>query len=259
MRKISLLVRVVAVLALAVSYVAGGYLAVALPDLPTQMLSQNFSPADSSPFSQDELVKAAVAGKRYTFNDHDKQALYDQVAAMNERAAANGDDQAVADSGFPDVDAMEQAFSTADERYVLTPDAVSHLDDVWPVAVGGYIAFFAALVLAVVLAAYCGIRGGRRALGGVLLTAGLVVLVVFIALGVWAAVDFNGLFAAFHSLFFAAGTWTFNWDSLLITMYPLEFWIGMGAIWLGVTVLISVASIIIGALLRKRRRGTVEV
>jgi gltX_bact: glutamyl-tRNA synthetase len=40
--------------------------------------------------------------------------------------------------------------------------------------------------------------------------------------------DFNGFFAAFHSLFFASGTWTFSYDSLLITMYPPEFLDGDG-------------------------------
>ena len=46
-------------------------------------------------------------------------------------------------------------------------------------------------------------------------------------------IDFNGLFAAFHSLFFVDGTWTFNYDSLLISMYPIDFWMGMGAVWVG--------------------------
>ncbi|MFR7649951.1 MAG: DUF1461 domain-containing protein [Eggerthella lenta] len=45
-------------------------------------------------------------------------------------------------------------------------------------------------------------------------------------------VDFNGLFAAFHSLFFVEGTWTFNYDSLLISMYPIDFWMN-GAVWVG--------------------------
>ncbi|NGM17057.1 DUF1461 domain-containing protein [Eggerthellaceae bacterium zg-893] len=246
------LVRIVAVAAVALWCVAVGYIAVSVPDLPTEALSQAFSPAESSPFSKDDLVRAAVVGKQYTFNAHDKQALYDQIAAMNARAAAEGDQGAVADAGFPDVDAMERAFAEADERYVLTPDAMSHLDDVWPIAVAGYVAFGASTVLALAGLVFCGATGGRRRVGGVLIGAGAVVLVAFAALGVWAVVDFDGLFAAFHALFFAAGTWTFSRDSLLITMYPPEFWVGMGAIWLVTTCLAAILSIGIGAILRRK-------
>ena len=58
-------------------------------------------------------------------------------------------------------------------------------------------------------------------------------LAVLVVLGLWGVIDFNGLFAAFHSLFFVDGTWTFNYDSLLISMYPIDFWMGMGAVWVG--------------------------
>ena len=81
--------------------------------------------------------------------------------------------------------------------------------------------------------------------------AGVSVLAVFALLAAWVAIDFDGFFAQFHSLFFAAGTWTFSWDSLLICMYPPEFWVGMGVIWLVVTVACCVVCITIGRLLRK--------
>ena len=46
---------------------------------------------------------------------------------------------------------------------------------------------------------------------------GIIVLVAFVALGVWAIVDFNGFFTAFHQAFFAQqGNWAFPYDSLLI-------------------------------------------
>ena len=94
-------------------------------------------------------------------------------------------------------------------------------------------------------------RGGKRLLGRVLTGAGVSVLAVFALLAAWVAIDFDGFFAQFHSLFFAAGTWTFSWDSLLICMYPPEFWVGMGTIWLVVTVACCVVCITIGRLLRK--------
>ena len=87
--------------------------------------------------------------------------------------------------------------------------------------------------------------------GNVVMSSGIVVLAVFVGLGVWAFIDFNGLFTMFHQVFFAQGNWTFPYDSLLICALPTEFWIGMGVIWLIVAVLISILSIAIGARLRK--------
>ena len=88
----------------------------------------------------------------------------------------------------------------------------------------------------------------RRALGRALLAAGTIVLTAFLAFGVWAILDFSGLFALLHSLFFAEGTWTFSYESLLICMYPLPFWMGMGVIWL-----IASAAACVGCLLVGRR------
>lgn len=118
--------------------------------------------------------------------------------------------------------------------------------------VAARIALAVIALLAVAACAHMAIRVGRRALGGVLLAAGIVVVAAFALLAAWVVVDFNGFFAAFHSLFFASGTWTFSYDSLLITMYPPEFWMGMGAVWLAATGLLSILAIVVGALLRRR-------
>ena len=72
---------------------------------------------------------------------------------------------------------------------------------------------------------------GRRSLGRALHWASGLLALGFIALVVWAVMDFNGFFTAFHSVFFPQGNWTFSATSLLITMYPEHFWVGMGIIW----------------------------
>ena len=78
-------------------------------------------------------------------------------------------------------------------------------------------------VLCIAGLAHVAVRIGQRTLGRTLIAGGGLVLAAFCALGAWAAIDFDGLFAAFHSLFFQAGTWTFPYDSLLITLYPTAF------------------------------------
>ena len=254
-RIVTSVVAVISAAALAVSLIAAGFAACAVPDVSTKALADGYSTDDASPFTKDELVAAAVQTKHYTIDDNDKAAVYATIAAINAQEALSG----TAGKGAPKIDAtanyaagelsgeqvaaLETAFDAASERYVLTPDAVSHRDDVWWL--------LAAVVAACVGCTATAFRGGKRLLGRVLAGAGVSVLAVFALLAAWVAIDFDGFFAQFHSLFFAAGTWTFSWDSLLICMYPPEFWVGMGAIWLVVTVACCVVCITIGRLLRK--------
>ncbi len=244
-----------------------GFVACAAFDLPTRMLSQAFSNDADSPYTKEELVVAAVAAKHYTINDNDRYALYTSMDAVAQSAQADGrtlpeglnlydtyittsrDTQPV-DPTKEDLIMAEYGLSFAEEEpYALTPDALSHLDDVYDVIQQAKPWLFAAALIAYAGCIAVAFRGGKRALGRVLGGAGAGVFVAFALLAAWVAVDFNGFFAAFHSLFFAAGTWTFSWDSLLICMYPPEFWMGMGAIWLAVTVAGCVVCLIIGKLL----------
>ena len=254
---------VVSGIALAVTLVAMGFVACAVFDLPTRMLSQAYSNDANSPYTKEELVVAAVAAKHYTINDNDRYALYTAMDAVAQSAQADGRDipeglnlydvyiGASGDAqaaGSAEEDLNELSYAD-EEPYVLTPDALSHLDDVYDVIQQAKPWLFAAAIIAYVGCIAVAFRGGKRALGRVLGGAGAGVFVAFALLAAWVAVDFNGFFAAFHSLFFAAGTWTFSWDSLLICMYPPEFWMGMGAIWLAVTVAGCVVCLIIGKLL----------
>lgn len=262
-RIVTSVVAVISAAALAVSLIAAGFAACAVPDVSTKALASVYSTDGASPFTKDELVAAAVQTKHYTIDDNDKAAVYATIAAINAQEALAG----TAGKGAPKIDAtanyaagelsgeqvaaLETAFDAASERYVLAPDAVSHLDDVFGVVQAAKWWLLAAVVAACVGCTATAFRGGKRLLGRVLAGAGVSVLAVFALLAAWVAIDFDGFFAQFHSLFFAAGTWTFSWDSLLICMYPPEFWVGMGAIWLVVTVACCVVCITIGRLLRK--------
>ena len=224
------LAAVVAAASLAITLVAAGFAACAAFPQTTEMLAEAFSGNGNpgTPFSHDELVQAAVATRDYTVGSNDREAVFSMLHAINESA------------GTPYADAAPDELAAAPEEYTLPADALSHLDDVYH-------------VVAVAACAHMAVRVGRRALGGVLMAAGIAVIAVFALLAAWVVADFNGFFAAFHSLFFANGTWTFSYDSLLITMYPPEFWIGMGAVWLAATGLLSIASVVVGALLRRKR------
>ena len=211
-------------LLLAVTLIGAGFAVVAIPDAATATLSRAFSGCDqpSTPFTADELTSMAIAGKHYTFDDNDREKLDAAIAEAN--AAAEADGRATAS-------ARESAARS------LPADAISHLDDVYRVACVAKPALVIVAVLCIAGLAHVAVRIGRRALGRTLMAGGGLELAAFCALGAWAAIDFDGLFAAFHSLFFQAGTWTFPYDSLLITL---------GGIWLAVTCGLSILAVLIG-------------
>ena len=239
---INKLAAVVATASLAVTLVAAGFAACAAFPQTTEALASAFSGNGnpSTPFSHDELVQAAVAARDYTVGSNDRDAVFSALHAINESA------------GTPYAQASPDELAAAPEEYTLPADALSHLDDVFRVVAGARVGLAVVALLAVAACAHMAIRVGKRALGGVALAAGIAVLAAFALLAAWVVADFNGFFAAFHSLFFANGTWTFSYDSLLITMYPPEFWMGMGAVWLATTGLLSILAIVVGALLRRR-------
>jgi integral membrane protein (TIGR01906 family) len=128
--------------------------------------------------------------------------------------------------------------------------AVSHLRDVRRVLSGAQT--FTG-VLAAVMVVWLGVEIVRKRyaiISAALLTgAGFCVLLVVLG-GLAGFLNFDSLFTWFHGLFFAAGTWEFPADSLLIELFPESFWIAAGAAWAGLVVLGGVVLGVTGWLLR---------
>lgn len=136
---------------------------------------------------------------------------------------------------------------------LMPPDAVSHLDDVRRVISGAQTTTFA---LAVAFLAWIAwrLRVGEKARVVTALRAGAAVTALTVlAPALFAAADFDAFFVVFHSLFFAAGTWVFPSDSLLIRLFPESFWVAAGASW-AVLVLVVAASYFGASFLLDRRR-----
>jgi len=121
--------------------------------------------------------------------------------------------------------------------------AVSHLLDVRAVISGARLASgLAALLLAAYVTACIAWRRLPRLRAG--MHAAALSLTVVVVLAVIAAFsDFETLFASFHGLFFANGTWTFPADSMLIRLFPEPFWIASGACW---AVLVLLCAAVLG-------------
>jgi len=150
--------------------------------------------------------------------------------------------------------------ATVQGRSGFDRTAVSHLDDVARVlSLARLAAAFSAGLLAAWLSISLARRRARALDAG--LKSGAIATAVLVALAVMMVLfDFNSLFAAFHGLFFEAGTWEFRPGTLLIELFPERFWMAMGALWgalaLAGAVLMFIAS---RTLLRKGAKDALAI
>ncbi len=241
---------------LAVALVGAGLFVCCLP-ITTEVLSRLTSGSENpgTPFSHEELVEAANAIRDYTVGSHSLDELYAMMANINseeleERLSLNNPEPSI------ESDTIKQAITELGGEHIVDASAISHLDDVNGVLTQSSALLIFLGILLVICLIYTGIRSGIRWIGGVLMAGGILVIALFVWLGGWAIIDFNGFFAALHGVFFSQGNWSFPADSLMITALPTPFWIGMGIVWLTTTIVLSILVLFIGLRLRRRRPKT---
>lgn len=225
---------VCATITLALTFLAIGFAVCAGIPWVTQALSENTSNDADSPFSREQLTEAAMATRSYTIETNDEEALMAVIADINAQAMT------------PYAHSSAEELAAAPESYTLTPEALSHLDDVYDVVNRMFFPLMGIAALAALFLVYLVRTYGLRSIKKSLIGGGACALAVLAFLALAAFIDFEGFFATFHSLFFAEGTWVFSYDSLLICMYPEAFWMGMGGIWLAVSVVLSILSLTFG-------------
>lgn len=129
---------------------------------------------------------------------------------------------------------------------------VQHMVDVKNVISTTYVAGTILAVLMIIALAYLGKRysgGIRRGLfAGAVATLGL-----FGVLTTLAVLGWESFFTTFHKIFFANGTWTFNYSDTLIRLYPPQFWVD-AAIAIGVLVVLTAAITLIATWPTAKRR-----
>ena len=100
------------------------------------------------------------------------------------------------------------------------------------------------------------LRGASRRLAplalkwGGLLTAGLLT-----ALAAFVLLSWRTFFIQFHELFFNPGTWTFDWSSSLIRLFPDRFWFDGGTLLTVGTLMAGILVALVGLLWQKRPVG----
>jgi integral membrane protein (TIGR01906 family) len=207
--------------------------------------------ADASPFTFSELVSCAEATREYTLGDHDLDALMQNVASIN----------AEAETKFAGTSASELAYKVSnneiaesDEACMFSTEAISHLDDVSDLV--SKLTF--PLIAVGVLAAFCLMATlwsyGARPIYKAFIASGAATIAVIVAFGAAAATGFSAFFNQLHSLFFAEGSWQFPASSLLITIYPEQFWINMGVLWAATSIAFALVALIAGFVMRRKHK-----
>jgi integral membrane protein (TIGR01906 family) len=84
-------------------------------------------------------------------------------------------------------------------------------------------------------------------IGGVI-TAGLIAVIGLSAVFAWQA-----WFVAFHEIFFAQGSWTFNFTDTLIRLFPEKFWIDAATTIASLSLSAGLAAVIFSLPLKLRK------
>ncbi|OMH23823.1 hypothetical protein BKD30_10630 [Tersicoccus phoenicis] len=135
---------------------------------------------------------------------------------------------------------------------LLTEGEVSHMVDVKSVIGVSYIVAAVLLVLGLIAVIYL----AKRYHGGVrrgLFAGSAFILVVVVALAVFAVLDWSLFFTMFHRVFFAQGNWTFYENDALIRLFPTQFWIDAGIVIGAIVIVVSALTLILTWPTRRRR------
>ncbi|MCF0231911.1 MAG: hypothetical protein HUJ63_06535, partial [Enterococcus sp.] len=186
---------VLAGISLSISIIGAGFLLVSQPDLPTELISKATNTADKSPFNRDELARAAVAIKNFSFVNNSQEDLFVTVYDINASCSQDGR----AKEGSPDFEGqflegdssnkakaqiiLDNVNSTSTtDKYLLKGEEINHLNDCYNIAnlAKMLLTLFAAISL--VLIVVCTYSRGARMLGRIFYWSALGTLILFVFL-----------------------------------------------------------------------------
>lgn len=171
------------------------------------------------------------------------------MQARHDVAARLGTDTATADAATTAMlgdllFAGDFTVSIRDDAPVLDAAERSHMQDVGGVVRGLILVDLVALLLAVLAGRRLRAERHRRGMLMLLSAGGLVALAI--VLGAFFAFAFDTAFAAFHAIFFKAGTWQFGPDSNLLRFFPEPFWYEIALVAGGTIVLAALVVALLG-------------
>ncbi len=143
----------------------------------------------------------------------------------------------------------EKELIEVEENY--TSLELSHMEDVKGVMQRVERVFWGVMGIGLLLAGYL---YRRERLGKALWSGGITTIAGMLFILVWAVIAFNSLFTIFHLLLFPQGNWQFAADSVLIQMFPIEFFMGMSVKIFGLALVLAGVVMGGGYWLEKKKR-----
>lgn len=262
-------------IAIAYSLFGLGFMVCTLPQA-TSAIGGTFSGWEHATYPEADMEEIAEAVRSFSIEGTSSEDLYNtifsvmqesepQIAALFEEGSAKNTDNTTANNNTAagktsnsgngtNTSSSNLALSSTnlaelEDQYSLPRNALSHLQDCTPIFTTGRISVGVVSGFALVGLIALGILAGRKRIGGTLIAGSALVIGILVALGIWAAVDFDGIFTWMHTLFFAQGSWVFNSDSLLITLFPEAFWAAMAGLWIISSVVFALITGAVGKIL----------
>ncbi len=206
--------------------------------LPVLLIVANVRIVTGHWFVDWEYGKASFPADPYGFSTEDRAEL---ATVSVDYLATSADISLLAELRLPD---GEAAFNARE---------LQHMDDVQVVfdalTVAGIVA---AAVVAGGIAALWVLAGARRRVPAALVAGSLITLSVLAALGATMLLNWNQFFTDFHRVFFEGSSWQFLYSDTLIRLFPMQFWIDVAAMIVGLLIL---EAIVIGLVGRRWSRS----
>ena len=187
----------------------------------TEMISRNTSITTIYSCDLDSMVKIALAGRDFALGTIGKEGLASVISTCGLNPS------------------------------LLDEEMLTHLQDCTAIFSGVNLAFIILLVGSLVSILITGLVDDLDSVGKLIMQSGLLALVVMIVIAFSAVINFDMFFNNMHTLLFNGGVWKFDANSLLICMYPENFWISMGSVCAIVSIVLSIAATIFGFFVKK--------
>lgn len=142
------------------------------------------------------------------------------------------------------------------DQPLYSPYEISHMLDVriltdtlWRVLVVAAVIVVGGLLLLLLR------RETRRDGYAALFMGGLISTILLVATILFVLLSWRTFFVALHNVFFPPGTWTFEWESTLIRIFPDRFWFDAGVLLVGGSLVAAILVTLTGYLLGRRARA----
>lgn len=161
-----------------------------------------------------------IFNKDFYYSEYDKNQVYEKIS--DNRTIAIETTQNITSN-------IVKYFRNQAELEYFNDDEKSHMTDVKKLINTMQVIYYCASVISIILFLYCYYKFKKDSMKFIkiitksLIYSGIIAGIFLVSLFVMSVFYFNLLFLLFHTIFFPQGNWMFEASSLLITLFPEQF------------------------------------